>query len=633
MQSPRVCLFCLPPFPPNTPSPALCYLKGYVEKLSPEIHVEVLHWNQTISKMCASRVRPGGLSTIGFNTFFVAVFHGCHQIFRGSVDSSHPLYGAGSTWMIDGSLDSFLQLVEDVSQYIDSEIDAHDLAHCDIWGCSAEFNQLVPATTLLSRSRTVAPQALTILGGLVKPEAVLLLRAFPELDLCVVGDGEEPFHSVCKQYPSREFQSIPGAVFRQSGMVQANDPEPFSGSIVWSDYSGFDYSTLSSGDRLTIPVWDSRGCVWNRCEWCNLNRVSPSFAERSPEDIATEVKHHLESLDPVLAGRAVNLHFLGNTVRGSSRRRLAKLLREMISLQKRYRPGLFVTCELAPHHINEEVAQLLNALSAEVNIGFDHWTDTMLRLMNKSHRMVHAIRALKLVERNPRIRLWSINTLLGFPGETLREVAEALANLYALRFVWRNLARNGQFETDDEYGAWGPSGIWLNPGSPLGRVWDYGNPMMRDLVSNSPLALGLSSMVADPETRWNIAVLDGQYYLPDVTATFQPAKRAFGELFGAVLSMESCCYHSDGVPTLYWKFAGEEVEYSFDSDVYRKVLQLTDKPITRTDLRQAIREHSEEEIQQCISEAQQAGLMYVEKRWIINTLPWQMQQAVSLSLR
>jgi radical SAM superfamily enzyme YgiQ (UPF0313 family) len=621
---PRVCLFSLPPYPAISPYPALCYLKGHVEKQSPQTHVEVYHWNQTIPRTCVG-VSPGAFGEAGYATFFLALFHGCYQKFNDKVDVSHPLYGAGASWMIDRSTESFLQVVDSVCGYIDSEIEAHRLDQCDICGCSINFNQLISSVTILSRIKAINPGALAVVGGLVKSEASLLLEAFPSLDLCVIGDGEQPFYDVCKQHPSRDYLSVSGVTFRHEGTIRTNEAVPFSGETAWADYSGFNWADNSLGSGpVVVPICDSRGCVWGRCKWCNFNMVSPSFIERTPENIAAEAKHHLETLGTGLE-KEVCLNFLGNSVRGSSNERFAALLRQVIALRDELCPRLTVHCELSPMHIDEQIGRLLNALSAQVQFGFEHWSDAMLKLHNKPHRMIHTVRALKLLDRNPRIRLIGVNTLLGYPGETLREIGDAMRNLYVLRLIWSSLSKNGQ--TDLRLIAEETSGISVNPASPLGSTWDFENPIIVEQIRNSALARALTSMVADVELCRKIAVFDGLYAIPDLTATFAPGQWAFREVLSAIRLMETACFVSpEGFPTLRTKFAGEDTELLFDDEVHRMVLELTDGPVALKDVALSLPGHSEEEVQQCISDLSSVGLLYVDARHVINTLPWQFQQ-------
>lgn len=115
-----------------------------------------------------------------------------------------------------------------------------------------------------------------------------------------------------------------------------------------------------------------------------------------------------------------------------------ELLKGRIQLKDQF-GSLSVFGELSPLDLTEDVACLLNALDAARQLGFERWS-RVVGLAHKRHRIINGVQALKYIERYPNLRIDGFNLIVGFPGETLLDVAETKSNLWRLKFLLARLA-------------------------------------------------------------------------------------------------------------------------------------------------------------------------------------------------
>lgn len=176
----------------------------------------------------------------------------------------------------------------------------------DIIGITSTTENRFQSFKLIKKAKQAYPQALTILGG---PHASMApedsLAHIPELDVVVIGEGEETMKELCASWEKKPSPSslanIAGLAYRQDGQIKINPrrppildldslPFPAFHLIPFEKYN-FRFEVPGHGLLPAINMITSRGCPFN-CNFCatpiNWGR---HVRMRSPENVIQEIEH------------------------------------------------------------------------------------------------------------------------------------------------------------------------------------------------------------------------------------------------------------------------------------------------------------------------------------------------------
>jgi hypothetical protein len=361
---------------------------------------------------------------------------------------------------------------------------------------------------------------------------------------------------------------------------------------------------------MRLPVWDSRGCLWGRCEFCvnNFRKGRKAFGERSRSSVCGEIRQHFAS-HPALRQGPVLIELLSDYPRGRSQEGYLDLLDGLVQLKEEF-----------------PVMARLNRLHGEIQWGFEQWS-RMTHALGKSHQVEQAIYSLKLVDRFPNIKVIGFNLIVGFPGETVNEVLETQTTLHAMRFLLASLRRRDPaFQIQ-------PRITIVSTLSPFGGGFDFGDPMVIRTLKTSPEWEALSRMSADQDSVLEITKSLPCFSLFDTTNT--------GEL-GSELAREFW----ETLPDTNMRAYADEVDGSFvilteDGEVhgslrlpdayYLLALRLTEECTPVALLREKLASaFGDADWPEVVAELERAELLYVNARTghCINTLPYTVQQQV-----
>ncbi len=177
--------------------------------------------------------------------------------------------------------------------------------NAQIIGISGMFSSKWPHyKSLIRKIRKAFPGALVVGGGehfSAMPE--FSLQACPELDLCVLGEGESPLLELASAYAKREpLDSVSGIVFRKDGKTVTT---PQKGRIIdvdelpWPAWDLFPLENylgngfgLGAGNRRAMPMIATRGCPF-QCTFCSSPFMwTTRWIPRSPEKVLDEIQHY-----------------------------------------------------------------------------------------------------------------------------------------------------------------------------------------------------------------------------------------------------------------------------------------------------------------------------------------------------
>ena len=273
---------------------------------------------------------------------------------------------------------------------------------------------LEPVQAIVSICRQFS-NATIVLGGpgySIFPRQVL---SYLGVDLGIQGEGEASFIMLLDRLERGEdLSAVAGLHCASLGI--SNPP------AVEKDIDGFSlpdpvrqiFSTGGQkGETVWMPFQTRRGCPLN-CIYCSTAAIEGKLIRKRSLDAV------IASLEKFVAAGFDRFFFVDNTFNlphGYAKKLCAGIIASGLNIRWR--------CILYPWKVDETLAQLMaDAGCAEVSLGFESGSDTILREMNKKFRTPDVRRACDLLG-DAHIRRMGF-LLLGVPGETKATVQKSL---------------------------------------------------------------------------------------------------------------------------------------------------------------------------------------------------------------
>lgn len=301
-------------------------------------------------------------------------------------------------------------------------------------GLSCMFTQDWPWIRLMIRAiRARFPETIIIAGGehiTALPE--FSLRDAPELDYCVLGEGEQAIVDFVNALDDPErLEEVTGLAFLRGDEVVRTKPRArirdvdAVGYPAWHLFPMENYLTSRNAHGVflgrTMGILATRGCPY-KCTFCsNPVMYGNLWMARSPKDVLDEIQHDIETY------QAENIDFYDLTMilKRSWIIEFCKLIVER---------GMKFTWQLPTgtrsEVIDDEVSGWLYRTGCR-NITYapESGSEETLKLIKKQVHVPKVIESIKAALRNG-IHV-KCNIIIGFPHETRRHVIETM------KFVWR----------------------------------------------------------------------------------------------------------------------------------------------------------------------------------------------------
>jgi hypothetical protein len=291
------------------------------------------------------------------------------------------------------------------------------LANCgaDFVCVTAHTSESDVALECLARAKRVLPACRTVVGGIHFTMYPEVARAFGLADYVVRGEGEVSLPKLLKA--QQDFEPV------FWGEVPDLDQLPFEDRELYSDYA----------QRLQFPLWDlplpivdiltKRGCPW-QCRFCcgpgeqNLfTRPSPvpdhrypTFRHRSVANVIAE----MEQLYEKYRFRGVVFHDDQFIIRRDWVEGFCHTLHAAGFVSRGVRWWAAVRADVICRH-PELIARMREAGQQVMSIGFESFSDRMLRWMRKDTSYEVNMRAAEICHRNG-LDIFA-NVIFGMPYE------------------------------------------------------------------------------------------------------------------------------------------------------------------------------------------------------------------------
>ncbi len=424
-------LHCTPPSEEYAPNPALGYLKGFLQ--AHDIEVKNVYWNVILARQLwefQRDVRPYAEDT-RFFPVLVPLYIARHLI-TDDFSGTTPLDLIFLSVFPKEELSEMMYAVKDS---IDRYIKQQKLHEDVIAGFTLKIYQWPMSFYIISRLKELNPDITIVVGGITtKSQAAAVMRAIPQADYAIYGEGEYPLLHVVKALKTNQRINVPNlhCVIHKGNIMstRVTHEYPDLDSYPFADHADY-FETVRKYMRvlkhpITIPIWGSRSCSWNKCKFCVLNE-GYHYRVRSPENVVKEVEHQSD-LHHVSRFIFVDTEFAGTMQRFKTL--LTLLIKSAAEKKKQYE----FCAEISPLFITAETAPLMHTASfTKVQAGFEAMTDTLLEKMQKQQRVVHNIQALKLGSQY-NLGMHGLNIIREIPTETEEDIVESCKNIQYIRF-------------------------------------------------------------------------------------------------------------------------------------------------------------------------------------------------------
>ena len=312
--------------------------------------------------------------------------------------------------LVDGAIETESAILDTVQAWRPGVVGISSMKHS--WPVSQR---------LAARIRRARPSTTIVLGG---PQATCwqqeCLEECPDLDIAVVGEGEETLVELCASLESGTcIETIRGLIWRDAGRIRTNPPRDPVTDLDGLPYPAHDlidagryrpsvgfYNTLPSLNMIT-----SRGCSF-RCTFC---APSHPLRLRSVDDILTE----LERMVWDYGARHVTFYDEGITDSG---RRITQLCQGMMDRGL----GLSWCANARVDQVNRDIlATMREAGCWKLLYGLESGVQKNLDAVNKGIRLEQSREAVRAT-RDAGIETFG-TFMFGIPGETFDEGLQTIA--------------------------------------------------------------------------------------------------------------------------------------------------------------------------------------------------------------
>lgn len=325
---------------------------------------------------------------------------------------------------------------------------------------------------LIKYVRSISPEAVLVGGGEhISAVPEYCLEDSPELDVCIVGEGEEPFCKLLSLIEKKEdFSNAPSLVFRslkkdnycrtkRAGRIKEVDNIALP---AWDLTPMENYLSKEMNYHIcrgrTVPMLASRGCPYN-CAFCsNHDMWGMPWAARNASSIADEMALYIEKY------KADNFVFSDLTAVVGSRN-LIELCNEIL------RRKLNITWQLPTlrtEAVNYEVLSLMREAGCmDLDFAIESGSKKVLASVNKKN---DPERIFSLVKDGLKVGMnLSTNIVIGLPKEGFRDFLSTYKLTLALAFkglqelnvfpfvpypgskLFKDFVNTGRIKLNDEY--------------------------------------------------------------------------------------------------------------------------------------------------------------------------------------
>ncbi|MBF0523070.1 MAG: B12-binding domain-containing radical SAM protein [Candidatus Omnitrophica bacterium] len=310
--------------------------------------------------------------------------------------------------------DAEILLIRDKGDY-DRVARAVKTAHPQVVGFSSVSSQFHFVKELSELVKQVAPETITVCGGVhptINPQCVLETNA---LDAVFVGESEDAFAEFLKKVSRHEsFEDVANMAFQRNGRFIQNKLNPLITDFERLPFPDRDNALFDETVKAVgyAPFFFSRGCPY-LCSYCSNHAIAQAYGLTSNRPRFRSAESSIREIEEVVKKYSISKIAIVDDVFG-----IDKEWRKEFCEKYKERINIRFFCLLRANLVDEEFVRLLkDAGCYRVSIGVESGNDYVRNtVMNRKMSNEQMIQAFDLF-RKYGLQTNSLN-IIGTPGET-----------------------------------------------------------------------------------------------------------------------------------------------------------------------------------------------------------------------
>ena len=260
---------------------------------------------------------------------------------------------------------------------------------------------------------------LTVMGGAHASACYLEVLKNPEVDLVVIGEGEETFLEIIQKFANKEnLSNIRGTAGNGlRPLIKNIDTLPFPALhlLPIKQYLTKNRDALFNM-RSAMFVITSRGCPYN-CKFCSVRSVWKGWRYHSPERVVDEIEalinnYHIGEIHFVDDNIAVDLQRLENIC--------DELIKRKVNIKWTTPNGITIWT------LTEKVLEKMKQSGCyRLTFGIETACKKTQEYIRKTH--IDLKRAKEIIRKANELGIWTLSTfIIGFPDETQEDILETI---------------------------------------------------------------------------------------------------------------------------------------------------------------------------------------------------------------
>lgn len=309
-----------------------------------------------------------------------------------------------------GQYKAFYQVINHIHSSLVERVVAERPA---VVGLSATHYQLVPSLLLAHQLKQRCPELKIVLGGYLSSLATAhdVLRLHEDIDWVVYGEGEKVLPELLDGLLSGELEA---RGVREGQRSLSLDKVP--------DYSKFIEAGPGPRNHTRYVAFNfelSRGCYWDKCNFCNFNATYGSFRKFETDPVVAE----MDRLNREYGAR--RFQFLDTS--------LPPRFADHVERNKLSRPDYDIFCELMIDFDRRRLVALREFGVHRVQVGIESFSSAHLEAMVKNADLFDNVRFLRDCAELDIEPVYGL--MVNIPNETVEHLEQMLARMRQLRHL------------------------------------------------------------------------------------------------------------------------------------------------------------------------------------------------------
>ena len=306
-------------------------------------------------------------------------------------------------------------------------------SRADILGFTSSTFEWLTTVEALKMAREVLPESLIVVGGPAVGAYPRECLAFKEIDIGVIGEGEETFAEIVALYnDGKPLDGIKGTVSRRDGCACVAPPRPFIQDLDSIPFPARDLIDTKAYNAIFIrkpfaTLITSRGCPF-KCSFCSRFYFGNKVRTRSAPNILAEFESCAERYD-------IREFMVYDDTFGVRRDVALELCDLIIKRRHRFRWSVRTRVDC----IDEATLHKLREAGCyKLHMGVESGSEDILKRMKKGITLEQVERTFRLANEA------GIETvgyfMFGYPGETLATIEQTKRLSLQLNLSWADFS-------------------------------------------------------------------------------------------------------------------------------------------------------------------------------------------------